>query len=155
MSRYSYRCTITWSGPQLLIDGLLWVIVFLLTSRALPEELIWIAKWDHSKPLNGNLCCFYTLLCLTADTASQKAFLAKFGRAVGVSKALRFSWNYNWLHMAVMNVPHMDLDIDSSLLCHFSAILWFSVFFFAFKIIHNQFALFQQQLEPFRFTWKM
>lgn len=74
MNQYSYRCTITWSGPQSMINGLLWVIVFILTSGVLPEERVWMAKWDHSKPLNRTLCCVYTLLCLVSDAALQKPF---------------------------------------------------------------------------------
>lgn len=81
MNQYLYRCTLTWSGPRPVINSLLWAIVFILTSGVLPEEQVWMAKWDHSKPLNRTWCCFYTLLCLISE-----AFLATFGCTVGVSK---------------------------------------------------------------------
>lgn len=95
MNQYLYRCTITWSGLQPVINGLLWVIVFILTSGVLPEEHVWMAKWVHSTPLNRILCCFYTLLCLISDTALQKPFYP------------------NWIHRRCL----LSIDVGPSCQC--------------------------------------
>lgn len=75
-----------WSIP------VLWAIVFILASGVLPEELVWIAKWEHSGPLNGTRCCFDTLFCSVSVAASQKSFLGQHRCPAGVSESL---WSPN------------------------------------------------------------
>lgn len=140
MNQYLYRCTITWPGPRLVINAFLWVIVFILTSGVLPEEHVWMAKWDHSTPLNRTRCCFYSRLCLTSDTASQKPFLTKFGCTVGVSKTLTSSWNSNCLLLATwMSLTQGQILTDIPP-CQCLAKLW--LFLSASRIIHRSIHIF-------------
>lgn len=143
MDQYLYRCTITWSGPQSVINSLLWVIVFILTSRVLPEEHVWMAKWDHSKPLNGTWHCFLHPPLFVFRHCISKGFLAKFGCAVGVSKTLRSSWNSNclllviWMSLTSIEVstwvPHLSIQPKYTLFLHL-------------KLFRNQFIFLLWQL---------
>ena len=136
MNQYSYRCTITWSGPQPMINGLLWVIVFILASGELPEEHIWMAKWDCPKTSQQEFVLFLSPPLFDFRHCIAKGFLAKSGFTVGVSKTLRFSWNYN-CPLAALWMSHRKIHILTRV-SH--ANVWpKNNFFSASVIIYNQY----------------